>query len=132
MVHSNSLISINITADTNIIQDSWYTDYDLIYPEYSDRWILYDTLHVMGTLTWDNGSAISGMSINVTIKLLDGTVIAFNDTVQTDSSGFFNVSIYIDISDNWPEFRDESEIWVYFDPIVNSVQYVEGSKQEFT
>ncbi|MFX0104196.1 MAG: hypothetical protein ACFE75_01740, partial [Candidatus Hodarchaeota archaeon] len=133
MVHSNaSLIPINITAGTYIIEDSWYTDYDFIYPEYSDRWIINDTLHVNGILSWDNGSVISGMTINVTVKLLDGTIIAFNDTVQTDSFGVFNVSIFIDEYAGWPDFRVESEIWVYFDPVINNAQYVEGSENEFT
>ncbi|MFW9987745.1 MAG: transglutaminase domain-containing protein, partial [Candidatus Odinarchaeota archaeon] len=132
-VHSYATIQINITAGTNIVQDSWYTDYDLTYPEYSDRWILFDTLHINGTLTWDNGSAISGMYINVTIvNLLDGTVVTFNASVTTDGSGFFDVSIYIDLYDNWPEYRVDSEIWVYFDPILSGVQYVEGSEQEYT
>ncbi len=133
MVHTNSsLIPININAGTFIVQDSWYTDYDSIYPEYSDEWIINDTLHVIGNLYWDNGLAMSNMFVNVTIKLLDGTVIAFNDTVQTDNFGLFNVSIFIDAYANWPALRDESEIWVYFDPIVNGVQYVEGSELEFT
>ncbi len=133
MIHNSSiLIPINITAGTNIIENTWYTDYDFIYPEYSDRWIINDTLHVIGTLTWDNGSVMSGMYVNVTVKLLDGTIIAYNDTVQTDISGVFNVSIFIDGFSGWPDFRNESEIWVYFDPVVNSIQYVEGSENEFT
>jgi hypothetical protein len=72
------------------------------------------------------------MYINVTIKLLDGTIIAFNDTVQTDSFGVFNVSIFISEDANWPYLREQSEIWVYFDPIIYGLQYVEGSEQEFT
>jgi hypothetical protein len=132
MVHnSSSIILLNVNAGTNIIQDSWYTEYDSTYPEYSHLWIVNDTLYVIGTLTWDNGSVISNMYVNVTIKLLDGTVIAFNDTVQTDNFGVFNVSIFISEYDNWPEFRDQSEIWVYFDPVINGVQYADGSEQEF-
>ena len=130
--NSSSIILINVNAGTNILQDSWYTEYDSTYPEYSHLWIVNDTLYVIGILTWDNGSVISNMYVNITIKLLDGTVIAFNDTVQTDSFGVFNVSIFISEYDNWPEFRNQSEIWVYFDPVINGVQYVDGSEQKFT
>lgn len=129
---SSSVVPITVTAGTTIIQNSWYTDYDLIWPQYSDQWIVNDTIHILGSLQWDNGSAMAFMFINVTVKLLDGTIIAFNDTVQTDSAGNFHARIFIDQNNPlWPRYRDESEIWVYFDPINNGLQYVESSESKY-
>ncbi|MHA2130991.1 MAG: hypothetical protein ACW99L_13560, partial [Promethearchaeota archaeon] len=62
-------------------------------------------------------------------KLLDSTVVDFNDTVQTDALGQFNVSLIVD--SNWPSERIDTEIWVYFDPIFNSIDYVEPTELEF-
>jgi len=69
------------------------------------------------------------MFVNVTVKLLDGTIIAFNDTVQTDALGNFHVQFFID-QDNplWPRYRVDSDIRVYFDPIFNGLQYVTSSE----
>ena len=121
-----------MTAGTVIIQNTWYTDYDLIWPQYSDQWIVNDTIHILGTLEWDNGSAMAFMFLNVTVKLLDGTVIAFNDTVQTDFAGNFHARIFIDQNNHlWPRYRDESEISVSFDPIFNGLQYVESSESKY-
>ena len=134
MIHVNSsFIPINVIAGTVIIEGSYYTDYDSIYPEYSDQWIINDTLHVTGSLTWDNGTVMQNMYINVTIynMILGGVIIAYNDTVQTDSFGNFHVTIFIDQNDPWPQYRSESEIWVYFDPVVNGLQYVQGSENNY-
>jgi hypothetical protein len=129
---SSSVVPITVTAGTTIVQNTWYTDYDLIWPQYSDQWIVNDTIHILGSLEWDNGSAMAFMFINVTVKLLDGTIIAFNDTVQTDSEGNFHVRIFIDQNNPlWPRYRDESEIYVYFDPIINGLQYVESSESKY-
>jgi hypothetical protein len=129
---SSTIVPITITAGSVIIQNTWYTDYDLIWPEYSDQWIVNDTIHILGNLQWDNGTVMAFMFINVTIKLLDGTVIAFNDTVQTDSAGNFHAEIFIDQNNPlWPLYRNESEIWVYFDPIFNGLQYVESSESKY-
>jgi len=133
LVHvSSSEVPIVVTAGTNIIENTWYTDYDLIWPQFSNQWMVNDTIHILGTLEWDNGTAMSFMFVNVTVKLLDGTVIAFNDTVQTDGAGNFHARIFID-EDNplWPRYRVNSEIWVYFDPIYNGLQYVEPSENNF-
>ena len=129
---SSSIVPITVTAGSVIIQNTWYTDYDLIWPQYSDQWIVNDTIHILGSLEWDNGSAIAFMFINVTVKLLDGTVIAFNDTVQTDAAGNFHARIFIDENNSlWPRYRDDSEIWVYFDPIYNGLQYVASSESNY-
>jgi len=122
-------IPITVTAGTNLIGNTWYTDYDLIWPEFDDQWIVNDTIHILGSLEWDNGTAIPFMFVNVTVKLLDGTIIAFNDTVQTDALGNFHVQFFID-QDNplWPRYRVDSDIRVYFDPIFNGLQYVTSSE----
>jgi hypothetical protein len=130
LIHSTcSPININITAGTSIIQQDYYTLTEDTYPNY---WVSKDTLFVIGDLTWDNGSAISGMTVNVTVKLIDGTVIDFNDTVTTNEFGAFNASIYIDPNnDKWPLLRSDSEIWVYFNPVQNGLNYAESSTKLF-
>ncbi|TXT64397.1 MAG: putative Transglutaminase-like superfamily protein [Promethearchaeota archaeon] len=131
MVHfTSSPLSINLTAGTNIIQQDFYTlIYENQYPAY---WVDTDTLIVVGNLTWDNSTGISGMYINVTIKDLNGNTIASNNSVQTDSFGGFNVSLYIDPAEPWPSLRSDSEIWVYFDPTYNNLDYIIASNEEFT
>jgi len=71
--------------------------------------------------------------INVTVINLElgGILITYNDTVQTDSLGNFHVTIFIDQNDPWPQYRSESEIWVYFDPVINGLQYVQGSQNNY-
>ena len=126
---NSSLKSIDVTAGTYLTQNIWYTEYESLFP---DLWVDGDTLYVIGNLFWDNGTALFGMTINVTVKLLDGTIVDYNDTVLTNGSGQFNASIYIDPSnDLWPTNRDETEIWVYFDPIINGMNYVEPAQLEF-
>ena len=118
---NSSLIQVNITAGTVIIQDGYHSKYESLAPA---EWINGDTLYVYGHLTWDNGTELTDMTINVTI-LFGGTVISFNDTVQTDPvTGEFNVSLGVD--SNWPQFRSETEIWVEFNSIYNGFSYVES------
>jgi len=129
MVHNSSLpIPLNITAGVEIIQDTYYTQYESLYP---DIWADHDTLYVIGNLTWDNGTALAGMIVNLTIKRLDGSIVTYNGTVVTDQYGGFNISLYIYPIENWPTYRVDSEIWVYFDPIVNGKYYVEQSEEQY-
>jgi len=125
---TSPLRNIDVIAGTQIIQDTYYTQYESTYP---DKWADLDTLYVIGNLTWDNGTALAGMIVNVTIKRLDGSIVTYNDTVVTDQYGGFNVSLYIDPIENWPTYRVDSEIWVYFDPIVNGIMYVEQSEEQY-
>jgi len=60
---SSSIVPITVTAGTNVIENTWYTDYDLIYPLFSDQWIVNDTIHILGSLEWDNGTAIPFMFV---------------------------------------------------------------------
>jgi hypothetical protein len=122
------LRNIVVIAGTQIIQDTYYTEYESLYP---DIWADNDILYVSGNLTWDNGTALAGMIVNVTVKRLDGTIVAYNDIVVTDQYGGFFVSIDIEPVDNWPTNRVDSEIWVYFDPIVNGINYVEQSEEQY-
>ncbi|MHA1252595.1 MAG: hypothetical protein ACTSRP_21595, partial [Candidatus Helarchaeota archaeon] len=94
-----------------------------------DKWIAGDIFHANGTLLWDNGTAMANMYVNVTVKLLDGTVIAYNDTVQTDANGYYEITIVID--SNWPTYRSDTEIWVEFDPVYNGVNFVEGDSEKY-
>ena len=125
MIHNSSLlIPLNITAGVEIIQDGYHTTpHDISEGE----WWVGDILYVYGNLTWDNGTAMVGMQLNVTVQLLDGTIIAFNDTVITDQYGGFNASMLIDGS--WPDYVSDSKIIVYFEPAVN---YVEKAEKQFT
>ncbi|MEJ2249045.1 MAG: transglutaminase domain-containing protein [Candidatus Lokiarchaeota archaeon] len=116
--NSSSLKSLTVSAGSNIILDSYYTKLGIL----PTKWIDTDTLYVIGNLTWDNGTALSGMYINVTVRYLNGTIIAYNDTVQTDNFGGFNVSLLID--GNWPTLRSETEIWINFNPSYNGLNYV--------
>jgi len=125
---NSTLRNIDVIAGTQFIQDTYYTQYESLYP---DIWADHDTLYVIGNLTWDNGTALSGMIVNVTIKRLDGSIVTYNDTVVTDQYGGFIVSLYIDPVENWPTNRADSEIWVYFDPIVNGINYVEQSEEQY-
>ncbi|MHA2128650.1 MAG: transglutaminase-like domain-containing protein, partial [Promethearchaeota archaeon] len=68
---SSSLFQLNITAGTNLNQDGFHTKSGLN----PSQWINDDVLYVYGSLNWDNGTALANMVINVTIKLLDSTVV---------------------------------------------------------
>jgi hypothetical protein len=125
MVHTNSsLISLNISAGTVIIQGPYYTENEDLAPDF---WINGDILHVFGDLNWDNGSAMVGFVVNVTIQLLDGTIIAFNDSVSTNFAGTFEALLTIDTT--WPDLRSDTKIVVYFNPII---QNVGSSEKEYT
>ena len=103
MVHSNSLIQINVTADTYIVGN-----YDTKY--YKDGFYYTDTLSVYGTLYWDNGTTIANSIVNVTIRDLSGAILATN-TNSTDSFGFFIISFTIGL---WDE--DTTNVWANFYP----------------
>ena len=124
MVHTNSsLISLNITAGTVITQGPYSTENEDLAPDY---WINGDILHVLGDLNWDNGATMVGFIVNVTIQLLDGTIIAYNDTATTNSTGTFEALLTIDIT--WPDLRSDTKIVVYFIPIIENV---ESSEKEY-
>jgi hypothetical protein len=115
------IIPINITAgtvisgeyDTKVVEDDFYEG---------------DDLYVYGFLNWDNGTAMTFMELNVTVRdsigNILGTAIGF-----TDGSGFFNITIIIG---SWPA---NAEIWVTFYPEDNfsspDYYYVEFYKIEF-
>jgi hypothetical protein len=126
MIHFNSSsIFMDLNAGTQIIQQDYYTlKYEDKYPQY---WVDTDTLVVIGNLTWDNSSGISSETINVTVRDLNGDIIAFNDSVTTDQFGGFNVSLSID--ESWPTRRSDTEIWVEF---ISTIEYVESSSKQFT
>ncbi len=129
MVNASSLtIDLNVTAGTLVIKDSYYTKYESLAPT---KWINGDTLYVIGNLSYDNGLGLANMYLNVTVKKWDGTIIASNITVITDAFGGFNASLLID--ENWPTYRSDTAIWVYFDPLDlgNNLQYVDGSYRNF-
>jgi len=128
MIHTNSsLIPINITAGTIIIQEGYHT---IPHDISGGSWWVDDTLFVYGNLTWDNGAAMANMKVNITVQLLSGEIIAFNDTVVTDQWGGFNASLIID--GTWPNYVSETKIIVYFDPQVNNLEYVEPTELQFT
>ncbi|MFW9896703.1 MAG: transglutaminase domain-containing protein, partial [Candidatus Thorarchaeota archaeon] len=103
MINSNSsLIPINIIAgislngnyETKVVKDDWYFG---------------DDCYVYGTLLWDNGTAMVGMEINVTIRNGLGGILA-TQTVVTDAFGFFNTTFVVG------DWLDDTEVWVYFYP----------------
>ena len=96
------LIPINITAGTNI---NGNYDTKIVKDQFYDG----DDLYVYGFLTWDNGTAMAFMEVNVTIRDSIGNVLA-TATGVTDISGFFNITLIVG---NWP---DNAEVWVTFYP----------------
>ncbi len=134
MVHNSSdSVMFNVTAGTRIIEEGYHTEYGIL-PQF---WINGDRLYIYGNLTWDNGTGIAGMTVNITVTELDGTtIIAYNDTVVTDSLGRFNGSL--DITLAWPNYRTDTRIFVSFNPQDDNnfsapeKYYVVGTKREFT
>jgi hypothetical protein len=124
--NTSIFIPLNITAGSIINQIDWYSDLEFIDPS---SWILGDVLHVIGNLTYDNSTFLVGMYVNVTVQLLDGTVIAYNDTVQTDGSGEFHALISVD--GTWPSSRSDTKIVVYFEPNLYNVNHIENTNKTF-
>ncbi|MFX0009311.1 MAG: transglutaminase-like domain-containing protein, partial [Candidatus Hermodarchaeota archaeon] len=81
MITTSSFLPINVTAgtimignfDTKVVKDDFYEG---------------DDLYVYGYLTWDNGTAMNNMLVNVTIKNSLGETIA-TGFGTTDINGFF-------------------------------------------
>jgi len=125
--NSSSYIPFNVTAGTEINQFDLYSELGVIFP---DIWIIGDILHVIGNLTFDNNTIIANMKVNVTVQLLDGTIIAYNDTVKTNEFGEFHG--LIKIGANWPTKRTDTKIVVYFEPKVNDLKHTEKCNKFFT
>ncbi|MFW9821691.1 MAG: hypothetical protein ACFFE4_02070, partial [Candidatus Thorarchaeota archaeon] len=103
MVHNSSLVipidiiagtSLNGNYETKVVKDDWYFG---------------DDCYVYGTLLWDNGTAMAGMEINVTIRDGLGGILA-TQTIVTDTFGFFNATFIVG------DWLDDTEVWVYFYP----------------
>jgi hypothetical protein len=126
MVHSSSsLIPINVTAGTSLIPDTYWSDWESFAP---DGWILGDTVHINGTLRWDNASAIEGVTVIVSVRWVsNGTWIASNFTVVTGLGGVFEG--ILNVSSNWPDSRIETNIWVTYIP--SASEYVEGDEEQY-
>ncbi|MBY8987045.1 MAG: hypothetical protein KGD61_01210, partial [Candidatus Lokiarchaeota archaeon] len=95
-------LPINITAGTNI---NGNYDTKIVKDQFYDG----DDLYVYGFLTWDNGTAMTSMEVNVTIRDSIGNVLA-TATGVTNISGFFNITLLVG---SWP---DNTEVWVTFYP----------------
>ncbi|MFX1409279.1 MAG: hypothetical protein ACFFA6_02930, partial [Promethearchaeota archaeon] len=103
MVHTNSsLIPITVIAGTSI-SGNYDTRVD------KQEWYYNDDLYVYGYLTWDNGTAMAFMEVNVTIRDGDGNILD-SKVGFTDGSGFFNITFKVGA---WPP---DTEVWVYFFP----------------
>lgn len=103
MIHNSSLlIPINIIAGTYII-GNYETNV------FKDVWYYGDDCYVYGYLYWDNGTAMTDMEINVTIRDGTGAILA-TQLWTTDEYGFFNVTFTVG---NW---YDNTEVWVNFYP----------------
>ena len=123
MIHNSSLlIPINVIAGTYII-GNYETNI------FKDVWYFGDECYVYGYLYWDNGTAMEGMEINVTIKDGNGAILV-TQTWVTDENGFFNLTFTVG---NW---YDNTEVWVNFysdDPDNFGVPdglYVSSTEQE--
>ena len=123
MVHSNSsLVPLNITAGTILTQEGYTSELEFIDPTI---WMIGDVLHVFGNLTWDNSIPMQFMKVRVTVQYLNGTIIAANNSVQTDFAGRFEGLLIVDPT--WPTQRDGTMIVVYFEPTDNFLDHVEKS-----
>jgi hypothetical protein len=121
MVHASSvLLSVNITAGTGITGNY---DTEVVKNQFYEG----DNLYVYGYLSWDNGTAMASMEVNITIRDNIGNILA-TVTGTTDVSGFFNVTILIG---SWP---DDAEVWITFYPEDNfsapDFYYVEFCEQQ--
>lgn len=125
MVSTHSVYQVfNVSAGTNLIPDSYWTEL-----EYLPEWWSIDTFYANGTLLWDNGSALVGELVNVSVRLVsDGSIIAFNATEVTGPGGVFEVSLYIGDYPEWPDYASETEIWVEY----NGKSYVIGDLAQYT
>jgi hypothetical protein len=88
---SSELKPLNVSATTTIINGY----YDTISDE-EDVWYVGEIIKINGTLLYDNGSAVVGALMNITLEDPYGTILTFNATKYTDSSGYFYVEITID------------------------------------
>jgi hypothetical protein len=104
MKHANSsLVHLNVSADTELINGIYSTEY------IHDEWNEGDILYVNGTLRWDNGTGIANM--NITIQVINGTGYTVNISYGvTKAAGDFN--IIIDVGD----WDINTKIYFYFDP----------------
>ena len=121
MINSSSvLVSVNITAgtsingnfDTRVVKDQFYWG---------------DDLYAFGYLTWDNGTAIAGKEVTITIRDNLGGIIT-TATGFTDGNGLFNITILIG---DWP---DDAEVWASFYPEDNFIapfyNYIESTEKQ--
>ncbi|MGV9197707.1 MAG: hypothetical protein ACOC4M_02555, partial [Promethearchaeia archaeon] len=132
MEYNSTSISLNVTANTTIIEGSSYTE-----REKEKHWYMNDLLHVTGNLTWDNGTAMDGYYVNVTVKYTNGTIISYNDSVIVDEFGGFDGTLTVD--DSWPDLQSETVIEVKFNPFdpdnfgtTEEGYYVENSNKEYS
>ena len=132
MVQNGSvLLKLNVTAGTSIIEGTSYTE-----SGQETYWYLDDLLYVNGNLTWDNGTGMGGYYVNITVKYLNGTIIAYNDTVLVDQYGGFTGILTVDTS--WPDYQSDTIVEVKFNPLANNNfgkpdgYYVEESSNEYT
>ncbi|TFG02149.1 MAG: transglutaminase domain-containing protein [Promethearchaeota archaeon] len=125
---SSSSVPLNITGATVITEIGYSSNLEFVAP---DQWIVGDILYVLGNLTWDNSSILANMYVNVTVQLLDGTVIGYNDTVKTNGLGEFNG--LLQVSEIWPTDRSDTKIVVYFDPEIpaNNLKFAEQTNTTF-
>ena len=128
LIHTNSsIVPLNITAGVIIIEGGFYTvPHDIS----EGLWYVDDVLYLNGMLTWDNGTLLTNMILRVEVQLLNGSLIAVNNSATTDSFGIFNATLIID--GTWPDYVSESKIIVYFEPSDNNLEYVEKAELEFT
>ncbi len=110
MVHTTSLnISLEVIAGTYIIG---------FYDTQLEGWYYNDELWVYGNLYWDNGTPISGMEINATVRDGNGDIID-SKLGLTEGFGFFNITFTVG------DWEDDTEIWVYFGSAGVYVQMIE-------
>ncbi|MBN1802872.1 MAG: transglutaminase domain-containing protein [Candidatus Lokiarchaeota archaeon] len=131
MTGSNSN-SISLTVNAGMYFESllsgFNTDFQPLNP--SD-WYLFDVLHVWGRLVWDNGTGVSGATLNITVEYrVNNIVFAYDDTFTTDPNGYFNGSIDVDSRFDDVEMISQTIISVNYNPIDDGFTYVIAPDEE--
>jgi len=85
MINSSSVPEVlNISAGTVIVNGY----YDSISSNPGEFWPP-EIVKIYGNLTWDNGTAMEGYPVNITIEALDETVLDFSVTTTDVWGGFY-------------------------------------------
>jgi len=85
--NSSELKPLNISAGTVVV--------DGYYNTTSGTFVVGEVIKIWGTLQYDNGSAVSGAKVNITVRDAFGNDLYWNGSESTNGSGYFYVEIIV-------------------------------------